>query len=73
MNDRVFPSLADRRAWIGQRLARRYKRELACRPWSVDELVELEPSLRGAIERANKLAEDTRLRIRWAATARMDS
>lgn len=65
IGSKYFPTLAERKAFVKQRLRQRKRNVLETPNWSEGELNQLGPDLRGYVEHSIALREETKLRLRW--------
>jgi hypothetical protein len=65
LGSQYFSTLAARKAWLKERLRRRYRRVLQMPDWAEEELEELRYNLRVAIEASLARRDTVRQRLRW--------
>lgn len=65
LGDRLILALSERRAYIRDRLRKRYAKLLNRPRWDDDELAELSPELADEIRRGEWLQAWVRARVRW--------
>lgn len=63
----AFTSILGKRRYIQRRLRKRYQRDLAAVMWSPEELEELGPTLRSAVESRLQRVIRLQLRLSWPA------
>jgi hypothetical protein len=63
LGDRMLPTVADRAAYLAQRLAQRHRKFLFLPKWDSSDLEELGPRLRASVEFAQANAAVVRARI----------
>src|SRR5262245_41797174 len=65
LGNRVYPTLADRKAAIKKRLRRKYARLLSSPRWVDSELDDLGPGMRGYVSRHRVKREEIEQRLAW--------
>lgn len=63
---RLFPSFAEKQAYIITKLKKKYQKIITTPEWTEDELVEMGPGLQGHIRMFSEAAKSLRRRVDWS-------